>query len=149
MFTCSALQITLHHSPASCLTYDASLCTCTVFSIHNVSYITVYTVEARRQSALAFRSVRYELYADVVCTGHDAVACLGTTQPTQLRPPAERDFYRGGGGGGGSQGATATPKMTLATPLPNQKEFIIIILFYKLTRILTKHYIKNKYNKGV
>ncbi len=123
------------------------------FSLHmySIQYSQRFVYhEARRQSALAFRSVRYELYADVVCTGHDAVACLGTTQPTQLRPPAERDFYRWGGGRGlGSQGATATPKMTLATPLPNQKEFIIIILFYKLTLILTKHYIKNKYNKGV
>ncbi len=39
-----ALQITLHCSPASCLTYDVSLCTCTVFiwSIRTVSIVCIF-----------------------------------------------------------------------------------------------------------
>ncbi len=39
-----ALQITLHGSPASCLTYDASLCTCTVFiwSIRTVCIVCIF-----------------------------------------------------------------------------------------------------------
>ncbi len=41
-----ALQITLHCSPANCLTYDVSLCTCTVFiwSIRKVCIVCIFFV---------------------------------------------------------------------------------------------------------